>query len=370
MPIDKSLNLSNVNAGYGKTIVVEDVSLEVAPGNILTLLGPNGSGKSTILKTICMELTKLGGTVTLKGQDIESLDRNDVAKTLSVMLTDRPKPEYMTCRDVVEMGRIPYTGTFGKLTPSDEKVVRETMEMVNILEIADRDFRNISDGQRQRVMLARAIAQEPEVLIMDEPTTFLDVHYKIELLWILRKLVREKKLAVILSLHELELAGKVSDQVLCIENGKVGAYGPTEEIFKGEYIKTLYGIREGEYIESFATLELPKVEGAPRVFVISGNGGGIPLFHKLWRKNIPFSCGILFENDREYPIAKALSVQTVETPSYEPISEEDFERARTLIDSVEQVICRVETFGTFNDKNRLLMEYAKSKGKLVEDIYG
>lgn len=361
---NEKIGLSKIRAGYEKKVVLEEVSFTVKPGHILTLMGPNGSGKSTLIKTISRQIESLGGNVFLTGMDMSSMKRTDIARRMSVMLTERPDPEYMTCMDVVEMGRIPYTGTFGKLSHEDRAAVTEAMELVHITDLKDVSYRNISDGQRQRVMLARAIAQDPEVLIMDEPTTFLDIRYKIDLLSILKSLVRKKQIAVILSLHELELAGKISDEVLCVSDGRVRAYGRVEDIIKGGYIEELYGIESGKYIESYGSIELAPVEGDPGVFVISGAGSGINTFHKLWREDIPFACGILFENDMEYPIARALASNVISVKAFSPMTEKDYNRAVALIDKCDRVISTLDDFGPLNEMNRKLLDYASLKGKL------
>lgn len=148
----------------------------------------------------------------------------------------------MTCRDVVETGRYPYTGYFGVLSDADKAAAQRAVETVDIADFADRDFNAISDGQRQRVMLARAICQEPEILILDEPTSYLDIHHKIYFLEILRRLADEKKLAVIVSMHELELAGKIADHAVCINGGRVVKQGLPAEVFTEEVIRDVFDI--------------------------------------------------------------------------------------------------------------------------------
>ena len=143
-------------------------------------------------------------------------------------MTGWVEPELMRCEEVVESGRFPYTGRLGILSDYDHKQVAEAMELVHVTELADRNFNCISDGQRQRVMLARAICQEPDILVLDEPTSFLDIRHKLELLSILKDLVRQKNLAVILSLHELDLAQKISDFVVCIKDDHIDRYGPPD----------------------------------------------------------------------------------------------------------------------------------------------
>lgn len=187
-------------------------------------------------------------------------------------------PELMTCWDVAAAGRYPYTGRLGLLSDEDRAKVDEALALVGADELADRDFSCISDGQRQRVLLARAICQEPEVIVLDEPTSFLDIRYKLELLTVLKQLVREKQVAVILSLHEIDLAQKLSDRLICVHNGRIERCGTPEQVFTGDYIRTLYDLERGTYNEQFGSLELERVTGEPRVFVIGGGGtdGTVP----------------------------------------------------------------------------------------------
>ena len=150
------------------------------------------------------------------------------------MLTERMKPEMMTCHDVVATGRYPYTGRLGVLSREDENKVDEALMAVHAQELGIRNFLEISDGQRQRILLARAICQEPEVMILDEPTSYLDIRHKLELLEILRKMAKEKEITVIMSLHEIDLAQKISDKVVCVKGDRIAGFGNPEEIFTEE----------------------------------------------------------------------------------------------------------------------------------------
>lgn len=237
------IKTENLSAGYNQTPLIEDICLHLRPGQIMTLIGPNGSGKSTILKTVIGQLAPIRGTVFLDGRAMGSLSSLEIAQRLAVLMTGRVCPELMTCWDVAAMGRCPYTGRLGILSAGDREKVREALSLVHGEELAPLPFAEISDGQRQRVMLARALCQEPEVIVLDEPTTFLDIRYKLELLSILKDMAQKRKLAVLLSLHELELAEKVSDLVACVHNGKIERAGPPEEIFTADYIKKLFDIQ-------------------------------------------------------------------------------------------------------------------------------
>ena len=236
--------------------------------------------------------------------------------------------------------------------------------MVHAMDFKDRDFTAISDGQRQRILLARAICQEPEVIVLDEPTSFLDIRHKLELLSILKRMVLENQTAVLMSLHELDLAQKISDKVICVHGDRIEKYGPPEEIFTSEYIHHLYGITTGSYNAAFGCLEMGAPEGKPEVFVIGGNGSGIPTYRRLQRAGIPFAAGVLHENDVDYQVAKDLAAEVIVEQPFEEISEEAYQKAYASMKKCREVICCMDAFGTFNKKNQLLREEAERMKKL------
>ena len=351
----------DMSVGYGRTPLIEHIRLHVKRGEIVTLIGPNGAGKSTILKSIIRQLGLLGGAVYLDGMPMENMQETEIARRMSVLMTERIRPELMTCEDVVGTGRYPYTGRLGILTDSDRRKVRESMELVHGWKLADRYFSEISDGQKQRILLARAICQEPEAIVLDEPTSFLDIRHKLELLTILKDLVRERRVAVLMSLHELDLAQKLSDYIVCVNEHAIERCGAPEEIFTSSYITQLYGITKGSFYAELGSLEMEPVRGKPEVFVIGGNGSGIPVYRRLQRRGIPFAAGILHENDIDYPVAKALAAQVVSEAPFEMIREETYEQAAAVLKSCRQVICCLTDFGAANQKNRDLALLGKNK---------
>lgn len=351
----------NMTVGYGKTPLIRQIGIHVRAGEIVTLIGPNGAGKSTILRSVIRQLGLLEGTVYLDGMPMKGMGEREIAKRMSILMTERIHPELMNCEDVVGTGRYPYTGRMGILTAEDRGKVREAMELVHAWDLASRDFSQISDGQKQRILLARAICQDPSVIVLDEPTSFLDIRHKLELLTILKDLVRRKKVAVLMSLHELDLAQKLSDYIVCVKGEYIERCGTPEEIFTSSYITGLYGITKGSYYAEFGCLEMEPVKGKPQVFVIGGNGSGIPVYRRLQRMGIPFAAGILHENDVDYPIARALASQVISEMPFEPIREETYDRAAEVLASCGQVICCLKEFGTLNDKNRKLVELGRDK---------
>ena len=248
--------------GYGKTPLLSDICLGVQPGQILTLIGPNGAGKSTLLRTLAGQLAPMGGTVLLEGRNLADYTGTQRAQKLALMAPHSRRMELTTCFDFVSAGRYPYTGRLGILSAEDRQQVHRALELVGAAQLADRDFNRISDGQRQRILLARALCQQPEVILLDEPTSFLDIKGKIELLTILKELAHTGQLAVILSLHELELAEKIADTVVCVSPAGVSGVLTPEQAFQPENIRTLYGLTEQQYTALFGTPE-PEAEKAP-----------------------------------------------------------------------------------------------------------
>ena len=355
----------DLSVGYGGRPLIEKINLSIEKGRILTLIGPNGSGKSTILKTITKHLEKIAGVVTIENDNISKWSNKELAKRLSVMLTERIDPELMTCEQVVAMGRYPYTNHFGSLTPGDRQVVEESLHMVRAEELAERPFTDISDGQRQRIMLARAICQQPEIIMLDEPTSYLDIRHKIELLDILRKMAREKNVAVVMSLHEIDLAAKISDQIICVKGDRIRLFGTPEQVFTGERVKELYELESGSFNTLFGSVELMAPEGEPEIFVLAGAGKGIPIYRLLQKSKRAFSTGVLFENDVDLQVASALAAHVTVAPAFGTFGERELNEAKRWIDRARCVVDAGTPVGEQNRRSRELIQYARTEGNRV-----
>lgn len=332
-------SIDDLTIGYHKVPVIRNISLEVRKGEIIALIGPNGAGKSTLLKTIARELPPISGSIYLEGRDMQTISYRELSKKLAVILTERIKVDLTTCRDIVATGRYPYTGRLGVLTHEDEAVVDAAMETVHALDLSDRDFNAISDGQRQRILLARAICQEPEMILLDEPTSFLDVRHKLDLLSILTRMARKKNITVIMSLHEIDLAEKVADRILTVKGDTQFGYGAPGEIFEEQAIRRLYDIEDGYFDPLFGSIELKKPAGeTPEIFVLAGAGTGIPLYRKLQRENIPFATGVLYTNDLDHRLARLLAAEVISAPPFRPIPEETLDEALNIMRRCRRVI--------------------------------
>lgn len=238
------IRIENLTVGYGNKEVVSNVNLSINKGEIISLIGSNGSGKSTLLRTIAGLQKELSGSIYIDGKRMVDIPKKDLAKEIAVLFPEKKIVEKITCFDLASLGRYPYTGLFGKLTKEDEEIVIKCMEQTETLDLMNCDINEISDGQRQRVFLARALCQEPNILILDEPTSFLDIKYKIDFLDIISKLSKREDITIIMSLHEIEMVKKISDRVVTIKNNRVEKIGKSEEVFAGNYINELFNISE------------------------------------------------------------------------------------------------------------------------------
>ena len=367
--MDEIFAAKDLSVGYRGKALIEGISFGLRRGQILSLIGPNGAGKSTILKTLVGQLEAIKGSVLIDGRALGKWPREELARKLAVVLTERIQPELMTCFDVAAMGRYPFTGRFGALTERDRAIVWETLRRVRAEDIAQRDFAEISDGQRQRVLLARALCQEPEALVLDEPTSFLDIRHKTELLDILLEETRTRQMTVILSLHEIDLAEKISDLVMCVHGGGVLPPAPPREVFTDEGIAALYGLSRGSYLVSRGSVELERPSGAPRVFVVGGAGYGLAHYRALQKRRVPFAAGVLFENDLECAVARALAAEVVAAKAFEPVSAELEARAREIMLRCEAVLDTHAPSGDFNAVNARLLALARERGlPVVEEV--
>lgn len=240
------MKIESLSAGYRGKAVVQSVNLEIKKGEIISFIGPNGAGKSTLLKTLYRELSPVAGAVFVDGGDVSKMPLKELARKMSIVTTDRIKPEHMTCREVVMAGRLPYTDGFGVLGKEDRQAAEDAIALMKIEDFADKQFNNLSDGQKQRTLIARAIAQSPEYLVMDEPTSYLDIRYRMELMEVLEGLAK-KGVTIVMSIHELELAVSVSDRLLLVyDDGKTLCKTPSEVMEEG-LIRDLFSLTDEMY---------------------------------------------------------------------------------------------------------------------------
>jgi iron complex transport system ATP-binding protein len=233
------LKASDISIGYsnkkGNTLISENINLTLEKGKLISLIGANGIGKSTLLRTITGIQKTLSGTVLLNGQNIHKLDSLTLAQNLSVVLTEKLPPSNLTVFELIALGRQPYTNWIGKLTKSDIAKVNEAMELTKISHLAAKKHYEISDGQLQKVLIARALAQDTPLIILDEPTTHLDLLHKVALFKLLKKLTQETQKCILFSTHDIDMAIQLSDEMIIMTPETVIQDEPCNFISKGSF---------------------------------------------------------------------------------------------------------------------------------------
>ena len=223
------ISLSQLSVGYTLSHpVISDINLELRSGQLVCLIGENGIGKSTLLKTLTGFLPKLKGSLLLGDRDIESFSQRELARQVSIVLTQKPDVQNLTIEEIIGLGRSPYTGFFGRLRAEDRKVVDDAIATMGIEKLRGRMIQTLSDGERQKVMIAKALAQETPIILLDEPTAFLDFPSKAETFQSLQRMAHERDKLILLSTHDLELAVRFADSLLEVKKGTLQAVSATE----------------------------------------------------------------------------------------------------------------------------------------------
>ncbi|MDF2491439.1 MAG: fepC [Microbacterium sp.] len=236
------LTARGLSAGYPGRRVIEDLDLEVAPGRVTALIGANACGKSTLLGVLARLHAPLGGTVELDGADVAGIPRRRFAQSVGLLPQHPTAPEGITVAELVSRGRYPHRGVFQRWSATDEERVDAAMATTGVAELADRPVGDLSGGQRQRVWIAMALAQDPDILLLDEPTTFLDLSHQLEVLDLLRSLNRTQGTTVVAVLHDLNLAARYADELVVMAAGRVVAHGAPTDVLTAEVVSRAFGL--------------------------------------------------------------------------------------------------------------------------------
>lgn len=239
---DRILDTESLTYMYGNTTVLNEVSLNVKRGEVIGILGPNGCGKTTLLKNLNKNLHPHGGCVLIDGSDIEDISKKAIAQKVGVVPQTNEIRFAFTVRDIVSMGRMPFQDTFRGASSEDLAIVENAMKQTGVLHMADRLINTMSGGERQRAIIARAISQTPEIILMDEPTLHLDINMQFEVLDLIYKLSKEKGLTVVIVSHDLPMVTRYCDRVVLIHDHKIFAVGTPDEVLTEENMRTVFNI--------------------------------------------------------------------------------------------------------------------------------
>ena len=373
------LRISNLSFSFGDSKVLKDVSIEVNDGEFLGLMGPNGSGKTTLLRCLTRYLPDGANAILVDMKPLHTLTDREVASTFAVVPQSSSTDFPFTVRDIVMMGRIPHYHS--RLSPSrkhDAEKVSAAMAASGCTHLADRPFSELSGGERQRVVIARALAQEPRILLLDEPTVYLDISGQLEMMDLIARLNRENALTVVAVLHDINLAARYCDRIALLNHGRLEATGSPEEVLNPETILTVYGVDVTVRKDPFThdvfvvprTASVASMRDGVRVHVLCGGGSGGPIMRTLAENGCSVTVGVINVLDTDHECATDLRIPIVAEVPFAQISDEMHSENLERIDEAAVVIVAPFPVGPGNFKNLEAAKYALESGKRVLILTG
>ena len=336
------LAVDGVTFGYERQPLLYDVYVQVRKGEMVGLLGPNGSGKTTLLRLVSGVLQPQQGRILLDGRKLQDWGRRGVAQRIAVVPQELHVPFAYTVEQLVNLGRTPFVNLLGSNSRQEAIVVQDAMQAADVTPLANRIFNELSGGERQRVIVAMALAQQPKLLLLDEPTSHLDIKYQIDILELAQRLNRERGVTVIAAMHDLNLAARYFPRLLLFQRGVVADAGPAE-VLEPHLLKRVYGVdvqvgilRGAQHLsvlppDSASIDDEREREGQPQVLVMAGGGSGELLMRALADVNIPFIAGALNIGDSDHTLALRLASAVITEQPYAPISPATLEQVRTSL---------------------------------------
>lgn len=238
------LRTKNLVVGYKDKAILPPINVSLNEGNLIALIGPNGAGKSTLFKTLTAHIKAVSGEIVLFGKELHSYSAKEKATLIGLVLTERPDDMFLKVYDVVASGRCPYTNFFGKMKEEDENIIKESLDIVGINHLVDRYFSALSDGEKQKVMIAKTIAQNTPIIFMDEPTAFIDYPSKIELFNLMKRLCKEQNKTIVFSSHDLELLLRYTDDIWIVSKGKELISSNKDDLLDKGIIREYFNLKE------------------------------------------------------------------------------------------------------------------------------
>lgn len=352
------LSVHGITVAYAAHPILRGVSFDVQRGDLVVVLGPNGAGKTTLLRTIAKAVSPKLGAVILDGRDISTIPTRDLMRTVSVVPQFEGSVFSFTVQDIVAMGRTPHVPPFAPLSQRDWQIVNQAMEATDVWELKDRLFTELSGGEQRRVLIAKALAQEPQLLLLDEPTANLDLHYQLEVVELIQRLNKEKGITVLAVLHDLNLAAMLGHRFILMRQGQIYAMGDADEVLTTQNIQQVYGVPvivtrhplNGKPIILLSERRILASLGV-KVHVVCGGGTGSEVMAMLVASGCQVTAGALNRGDSDFETAQLLGIRVAEEQPFMPISEEAFEKTKQMIADAEAVILTDVPFGWGNIVN-------------------
>jgi iron complex transport system ATP-binding protein len=355
------LKVEDLGFRFNDVDVLKDINFELSTGEFIGILGPNGCGKTTLLNNINNWLKPFKGHVYIGDQNILKLKPKNLAKHVATVPQEASMEMGFTVEQVVMMGRNPYLRSLEKESQRDYNAVEEAMKLMDVWHLRDKPVNLLSGGEKQRVLIARALAQQPELLLLDEPTSHLDINYQWELLGLIKKLCATKNLAIIAVLHDINLAAAFCDKIILLRDHKIFKMGPVNDVINEKNIKEVFNIdarvsfnRETlrpviVFLKNTDRIDVPKP--FQKLHVVCGGGEGERLLFYLGRRGYEVSTGVLNTGDTDWKAAKQLGFSVVEELPFSHISDEKIMENKLYIERAEAVILANIPFGHGNLKN-------------------
>jgi iron complex transport system ATP-binding protein len=371
--VNQLLQIEDVEVCFGNTTVLEGISFNVNKGEFIAIIGPNGSGKTTLLRTIAGLLKPRKGRLSLNGIGLQNIKSKELAKSIAVVPQNINMNFAFTALEVVLMGRNPHLKRFQQEGKRDIEIARKAMELTKTLHLANRRIDQVSGGEKQRIIIARALAQEPKLLLLDEPTSNLDISYRIEIMELLKQLTQgDTPIAVVAAIHDLNLAAQYCSKLILLDHGRIVSSGCVEEVLTTENIKKVFHvsvvigkhpISRLPYITPIS--QVKRFSSGKKIHIICGGGTGAPLMHSLLQRGYIVSTGVLNVLDSDYEAAVHLGIEIAIEAPFSYITDEAFAANLELIKNSDAVLLANIPFGRANLKNLEACEIALKLRKPV-----
>ncbi len=363
-----------VEAGYRGRTVLQGVSFAITPGEMVGILGPNGAGKTTLFRTLTGLCRPISGAVRIFGRAAERLTAAERARLIAVVPQEVEASVAFSVEEVVMLGRTAGLSRWSAPTPADRHIVERSMAQTDVIDMRHRSVTELSGGEKQRTIVAMALAQEPRIILMDEATSHLDMNHRLEIMEIVERLNREHEVTVLLISHDMNLTADFCRRVLLLDHGRIAADGTPGYVLTDERLRQVYhcDVRVQRdpadgVISILPARRLRETPGTHRaaVHVIAGGGCGVELFRRLTLAGYRVSAGVLNERDTDTDAATALGIPTAAEKPFSPVSPEALQRARDLAATADVVVVCGVPFGPGNVANLELAEGALAAGRRV-----
>ncbi len=358
------LEVQGITVRLGSSEILKDVTFEVNDGDFIALLGPNGAGKSTILRTVFGILKPIRGVVLLDGKNLSSISTS--SKHMGYLPQETPEVN-LTVFEVVLLGRTPHLEGIKRVRREDVEAAKRAIGEVGLKGFENRKFSELSGGEKQKVMLARVFAQNPKIMLLDEPTAHLDISAQLEILGIVKRKVNSG-CAAILAIHDINLASSFANYILMVKDGKIIYAGEPKEVITEKSIEEVYGAKVVVKKYGKSVYVIPKKvgrSGSTKIHVICGGGSGRDLIYILSEQEYSISAGVLNALDSDWEAALEIGCRVIDEAPFMEISERAHEENIRAVDDADIVVLSNLSFGKGNLKNLIAAKYAAIKGKLI-----